>query len=185
MHHLGKRFFVKYYQIILSERTSLVLCADAGRDGIVGLVSATLDSKKQLEAIREGRFKLFLAVIPALIRKPSLIWAVWIRYRSLSAKMHGEGFIVGSGARIVYWGWLPDYPSKGKSTRLMEELIHFMENLGASELQVEIDRLNRKVEVTHQLLGAHFVKKFTTRDGRERIIMEYKLNPTLVKTKKL
>ena len=177
MHRLGQRFFVKYYQIILSDRTSVVLCADAGKDGIVGLVSATLDSEKQLEAIRKGRFKLFWAVIPTLIHKPGLIWDVYIRNMSFSARVLGEGFIVGSGARIAYWGWLPDYPLKGKSTCLLKELMHIMENLGASEVQLEVDRLNRKVEVIHRLLGAHVVKRFTTKDGRERIVMHYELNP--------
>ena len=64
MHHLGRRWFVKYYEIILREPTSVVLCAEAAGDGLVGLASATLDSKKQLEAIRNGEFKLMLAIIP-------------------------------------------------------------------------------------------------------------------------
>jgi hypothetical protein len=177
MHRLGVRFFVKYYQIILSERTSVVLCADAGRDGIVGLASATLDSAKQLEVIQKGRFKLFWSVIPALIRKPSLIWDLYIREMSFSASFHDEGFIVGSGARIAYWGWLPDYPQKGRSTYLLKELMHLMEKRGATEIQLEVDRLNRKVEVVHRLLGARVVREFTTSDGRARIVMEYKLNP--------
>ncbi len=29
----------------------------------------------------------------------------------------------------------------------------------------------------HRLLGAEVVKMFMTRDGRERIVMKYKLNP--------
>ncbi|MBN1828331.1 MAG: hypothetical protein JW884_04190, partial [Deltaproteobacteria bacterium] len=128
MHRLGRRFFFKFYQIILNHPTSVVMCADAERDGIVGLVSATLDAKSDFEAIRKGRFQLFWAALPALIRKPSLLWAVYIRNKSLSPKVLGEGFCVGSGARVAYWGWLPDYPSKGKSIQLMEEFLRLMEN---------------------------------------------------------
>jgi hypothetical protein len=173
MHHLGWRFFVKYYQIILGLKTSVVLCADAGKDGIVGLASATLDSKEQLEAIRKRHLSLLMASIPALIRKPALIRAAYIRLKSLLARALGEGFVVGSGARIVYWGWLPEYPSKGKSIFLLKELVRFMENLGAGRLHLEVDRMNRKVEVVHRLLGARVVREFATRDGRQRIVMEY------------
>ena len=116
-------------------------------------------------------------MIPSLVHKPSLLWDVFIRNLSFSAEELGEGFIVGSGARIAYWGWLPDYPLKGKSTCLLKELMHFMENRGASEIQLEVDRINRKVEIIHRLLGAHVVREFTTRDGRARIVMQYKLNP--------
>ncbi len=104
MHRLGQKFFVKYYQILLGEHMTVILCADAGRDGIVGLVSATLDSKRQLDAIRKGRFKLLLAVIPVLIRRPSLIWEIYVRNRSLSARSPGDEYVVSSGARIAYWG---------------------------------------------------------------------------------
>jgi hypothetical protein len=177
MHHLGLRFFIKYYQIILKEKTGVVLCADKGKDGIVGLVSATLDSKKQLEAVKKERFKFFLILIPVLIRKPSLMRAMYIRNLSFSAKQIGEGFISSSGIRICYWGWLPGCPSKGKSTHLLIELIRYLENLGVRTMQLEVDRINRKVEVMHRLLGAKAVKEFTTKDGRARIVMEYRLNP--------
>jgi hypothetical protein len=173
MHHLGRGFFVKYYQTILALRKTVVLCADAGQDGVVGFVSATLDSKGQLEAIRKARFRLFMASIPALIRRPGLIRPLYIRLRSLWAEALGEGFIVGSGARICYWGWRPGYPSKGRSIFLLKELLHLMQNQGVSRLQLEVDRPNRKVEVVHRILGARIVKEFITKDGRQRIIMEH------------
>ena len=55
-----------------------------------------------------------------MIRNPGLIWALNLRKKSLSARVLGEGYFVGSGARIAYWGWLPDHPSKGNSTRLQK-----------------------------------------------------------------
>jgi hypothetical protein len=177
MHRLGQRFFVKYYQIILKEKTTTILLADEGKNRIVGFVSATLDSKKHLEAIREGWFKLFLAVFPCFIREPSLIRAMHIRNKFLSGRFLGEGFIINSGARIIYWGWLPDCPSKGRSTYLLKELLCYMEGLGAHSIQLEVDRINKKVEIMHRVLGAKIVKEFTTRDDRERVVMEYKLNP--------
>jgi hypothetical protein len=177
MHRLGRRFFVAYYRILLSEPTTLILVADAGADGLVGLVSATLESKRQLEAIRNGRFKLLLAVIPVLIRRPSLSWEVCVRDRSLSPRARGDGYFVSSGPRIAYWGWLPGYPAHGKSTALIKEILHRLESLGASRVSLETDHLNKKVEVMHRFLGARVVKVVTTRDGRERTVLEYALSP--------
>lgn len=179
MHRLGRKFFVRYYQILLSERMTVIMCADAGRDGIVGLVSATLDSRRQLEAIRKGRFKLLLAVIPVLIRRPSLIWEIYVRNRSLSPRSPGDEYVVSSGARIAYWGWLPNHRSRGQSTSLIKEVLRSLETLGASTVRLETDRLNRKVEVVHRLMGARVVKVLVTRDGRERIVLEYGLSPPL------
>jgi hypothetical protein len=179
MHRLGQRFFAKYYRILLGERTTVILVADAGRDGIVGFVSATLDSGRQLEGLRKGRFKLLLAVLPVLIRRPSLIWDMYVRSRSLSRRAPGEAYIVSSGARIAYWGWLPNYPAHGQSTSLIREVLRTLERLGASKVRLETDRLNRKAEVMHRFMGAQAVEVLVTRDGRERIVLEYGLSPTV------
>lgn len=181
MHLLGQRFFVKYYKILLRDQTTVILCADAGNDGVVGLASAAVDSKKQLEAIHRGRFGLFLAVIPAICRKPSLLKALKARDKSCTSKSPEESFVVNEGARIAYWCWLPGFPSKGKSIQLLKELMRFLENQGGKELQLEVDRINRLAEVTHRFLGAKVVKEFNTVDGRKRIVMKYQLSPTIFK----
>jgi hypothetical protein len=175
MFKLGRRFFLEYYRILLRERTTVVLCADAGRDGIVGLISASTDVKKEIEALRKGRYKLLLAALPNLIRQPSLIRTVISREKSLSPTSMGEGFIVGSGARLTFWGWLPNYPSKGHSVRLLKAILKILGTLGISSVQLEVDRVNRNVEVVYRLLGAKVVKEFTTKDGRQRMVMEHNL----------
>ena len=178
MHRLGPRFFLAYYRILLREPTTVILVADAGRDGVLGFVSATLDSKRQLEAIRRRRLGLLVAAIPALIRTPGLLWDVYLRNRSLSPGAMGEGFGISSGARIAYWGWLPTHPSHGQATLLIREVLRTLASLGASTVRLETDRVNRKVEVMHRLLGARVVESLVTRDGRERIVFEYALGPT-------
>jgi hypothetical protein len=177
MHRLGRGFFVAYYRLLLREPTTVILVADAGADGLVGLVSATLDSRRQLDAIRSGRSRLLLAALPALIRSPRLVWEVLVRERSTSARAGGDKYIVSSGPRIAYWGWLPGYPAHGRSTSLIKEVLLRLEMLGASRVSLEIDRFNRKVEVMNRFLGARVVKVLTTPDGRERIILEYVLGP--------
>jgi hypothetical protein len=83
MFKLGRRFILEYYRILLKEKTSLLLCADAGMDGIVGLISANLDAKESLKWLKSGSYRLFLAALPALARKPVLIKEIYSRAKSV------------------------------------------------------------------------------------------------------
>jgi hypothetical protein len=177
MHRLGRGFFIAYYRILLREPTSVILVADALADGLVGFVSATLESRRQLDAIRSGRYRLLLAALPELIRSPSLSWEVLVRERATSAGARGDEYVVSSGPRIAYWGWLPGYPAHGRSTSLIKEVLLRLESLGARSVKLETDRVNRKVEVMQRFLGARVVKVLTTPDGRERTVLEYVLGP--------
>jgi hypothetical protein len=177
MHRLGLGFFLAYYRVLLREGTSVTLVADAGVDGIVGIVSATLDATRHNAAIHDARWTLLLATIPALLRCPRLAWEVLNRERSLSPGASGDGYGVRSGPRIVYWGWLPGYPSHGQSVALLKEALRRLGSLGANKVSLEADRLNRKVEVTHRMLGARVVSVLKLPDGRERSVLEYTLRP--------
>jgi len=137
------------------------------------LISATLDSKENLESLKREGHRLFLGALPALIRQPMLIKEILSRAKSLWRSNLGEGFLIGSGARIAYWGWSPNHPSKGQSIFLLKMLLKTLGENHVHQVRFEIDRLNRKAEVTHRLLGAKMVKEFVTLDGRRRIVMEY------------
>jgi hypothetical protein len=173
MFKLGRGFILEYYHILLKEKTNVILCADAGMDGIVGLISANLDAKESLKWLKSGSYRLFLAALPALARKPVLIKEIYSRAKSVWGLSLGEGYIIGSGARISYWGWSPNYPSKGNSIYLLKNLLKVLKENHVSQVRFEVDRLNRKAEVIHRILGAKVVREFKTPDGRCRIIMEY------------
>jgi hypothetical protein len=173
MFKLGRGFILEYYRILLKEKTSLVLCADAGNDGIVGLICAHLDAKESLKWLKSESYRMFLAALPALARQPLLIKKILSRAKSLWGLSSGDNYVIGSGARIAYWGWSPDYPSRGHSVFLLKTLLKNFENNHVNRVRFEVDRLNRKVEVIHRLLGAKVVREFKTPDGRSRMIMEY------------
>lgn len=173
MYKLGRGFILEYYRILLKKKTSVILCADGGIAGIVGLVSATLDSKQNLESLKRGGHRLILAALPALVRQPGLIKEIFSRANSLWRSKLSDSYIIGSGARIAYWGWSPNYPSKGHSVILLKTLLKILEDHQVDSVRFEVDRLNRKVEAVHRLLGAKTVREFNTPDGRSRIIMEY------------
>lgn len=173
MFKLGRGFILEYYRILLKKKTSVVLCADAGMAGIVGLIFATLDSKENLTSLKRGGHRLLLAAFPALIRQPVLIKEIIWRAKSLLGSNPGEGFIIGSGPRISYWGWSPTYPTSGHSVFLLQAMLKTLKQNNIRQVVVEIDRPNRKAEAIHRLLGAKMVKEFMTLDGRNRIVMEY------------
>jgi hypothetical protein len=56
---------------------------------------------------------------------------------------------------------------------LLKNLLKILKENHVSQVRFEVDRLNRKAEVIHRLLGAKVVREFKTPDGRGRIIMEY------------
>jgi len=172
---LGRKFLTTYYRIILDNRSSLVICADAGDAGIVGLISVSVDAGEELKALRNGRFRLLFSALPTLIRQPRLISSVSVRANSLSADEIGKGFVTGSGARLSFWGWSPDYPSQGQPTKLLQTALKLLKTLGVKTIHLEVDRANRKVEVFHRFMGGKVIDEFVTEDGRKRLIMEYQL----------
>jgi len=175
MYQLGRKFLTTYYRIILDNRSSLVICADAGDAGIVGLISVSVDAGEELKALRNGRFRLLFSALPTLIRQPRLISSVSVRANSLSADEIGKGFVTGSGARLSFWGWSPDYPSQGQPTKLLQTALKLLKTLGVKTIHLEVDRANRKVEVFHRFMGGKVIDEFVTEDGRKRLIMEYQL----------
>ncbi len=175
LHLLGRPFLAAYYRILLRNPSTLVVCADSGEDGLVGLVSACLEVGEELEALRRGRYRLLLAALPAILRHPSLIAAVRLRMVSLRPGNAGEGFVVGHGPRLSFWGWSPCYPSAGLSTQLFLEMLRKLKERSVSVVSLEVDRSNRKVELIHRYMGARLVQEFVTKDGRKRLVMEHHL----------
>jgi hypothetical protein len=175
MYRLGERFLTQYYRILLDSPASLILCAEAGTAGIIGLVSASIDAGVEFKALQKRRLRLLLAALPALVRRPKLIRSVRSRERSLSAARVGEGFVVASGARLAFWAWSPAHPSGGQATRLLRTAMKLLKALGVESARLEVDRVNRKVEAIHRLMGGKVIDEFVTGDGRRRIVIEHML----------
>jgi hypothetical protein len=175
MYKLGERFLAQYYRILLHNPMSLIVCAEAGTAGIIGMVSASVEASEELKALQEGRLRLLLSALPALIRQPKLIRCVRDRANSLSSNQVGKDFVVGSGARLAFWAWSPAHPSKGQTTKLLQTAMKLLRSLGVKTVRLEVDRVNRKVEVMHRLMGGKVIDEFITGDGRQRIVMEHRL----------
>ena len=173
MYQLGRPFLVEYYRTLLHDSSSIVLCA-VDNDDIIGFVAGALDAGARVRALKRNRFRLLLASLPALLRHPQLIRAIYSRQQSADPDEGDDGYVIKSGAHEEFWGWLPTNTSGAIELHL--KWLSIMRVLGVHAVRGEVDRVNNIVLRTHQMLGARVVKEFVTPDGRQRLIIEYKLD---------
>ncbi len=174
MFRLGRKFLSKYYRFLIDDGSSLILCAtdDSGR--LIGFVAGALDAEGRMESLKKRRLQLFLASLPALLRHPSLIREVLARQNSESVDESGTGYVVQAGAHEEFWAWIPEH-NGGGAIELHLKWLSLMRLLGAETISGEVDKVNDAIMRTHRMLGAKVVKEFVTPDGRERVLIQYRL----------
>jgi hypothetical protein len=173
MFRLGRAFLAQYYQALIDEGSSLILCAVDETDQLIGFVAGSLDARTRLTALKRHRLRLFVASLPALIRHPGLLREVIARQNSNSADESEAGYVVQSGAHEEFWAWLPDRGSGAIELHL--KWLSLMRLLGAQTISGEVDKVNDVIVRAHRMLGARVIKEFTTPDGRERLLIQYQL----------
>ena len=169
---LGATYLKEYYRVFLREPHSLILVA-VDDQGIAGLVSGTLDAEEHRDALRKHRYRLFLSMLPALLKNVRLLGPVIRRARSLS---DGEetGYVWLEGPRWEYWGWDPARPS-AESVVLQKKWIAILKLLGAKIVTFEVDEVNVRVAEYHKRMGAEVIREYSTPEGNRRLLMRYDL----------
>lgn len=175
MFRLGNAFLTKYYRILIDEGSSVILCAVDDSGHILGFAAGSLDARSRLLALKENRFGLLIASLPAFIRQPTLIRDVLSRQNSGSADESSTGYVVQSGAHVEFWAWQPG--RGGGAFQLFLKWLALMRLLGVQTVSGEVDKVNDAILKAHRMLGAKVVKEFATPDGRERFLIEYQLKP--------
>ena len=169
---LGKQFLRTYYRIILDDPWEVVICAEKGDGRIVGFASTTMDARAQADNLKRHKVRLAFSALGAIIRKPSLLVAVWQRYRSLSSKGKVPSFIHTEGARGEYWCWLKEEDSL-KSIELNKIHNEVLYDLGLREKYFEVDKFNKAVYKFHLKVNkAEPIEEITLPDGRVRVLMK-------------
>jgi hypothetical protein len=95
------------------------------------------------------------------------------RQRLASADEKDPAYIVTSGARLEFWGWLPGARAGAGAIVLLKAWLSLARLLGAQEIWFEVDGDHEPVEKIHRAMGARTVKEIVTPDGRARRIMQY------------
>ena len=173
MYQLGRPFLAEYYRTLLHDSSSVVLCTVDDQDIVIGFVAGALDARARMMALKRNRLRLLVASLPALFRHPRLIYEVYSRQQSVAPDEGERGYVLQSGAHEEFWGWLPDNTSGAIELHL--KWLSVMRVLGVQTVRGEVDRVNDVIMRAHRMLGARVIKEFETPDGRQRLIIEYKL----------
>lgn len=174
MIELGTRFLTTYYRTILREKATVILCAVAQDNTILGFVSGTTDAAVEALRLRRAKFRLFVAALPKLLSKPHLSLKM---FRRMGTPSQGTKsfFIHPSGARAAFWCWRPNLSSGPDAIVLFKKWIAVMKDTGAKLVYGEVDAENVKLLKIHEVLGASKVKSYFTPEGRERVLIVYKI----------
>ncbi|QWD48036.1 hypothetical protein C2742_01680 [Polynucleobacter paneuropaeus] len=172
--HVSKYFLYQYYNIVLNDPNTVVVCAEDSDGEIAGFASGTLDSEKQYANLRKYKFRLAIALIPSIATSPRLLYEAIFRY--LSTQKKGEKKYVSIyGPRTEFWVW----DARNKSTIwagvLNNTHLHILLLLGVKKIRFEVDAQNQSVVKFSERNGAEFISRFILPDGRERFIMQYDL----------
>ncbi|WP_278702446.1 hypothetical protein [Butyricimonas virosa] len=169
---LGERFLRTYYRIILNDPYEVVVCAINKSGKIIGFSSATLNAKSQAESLRKNKLKLGFSALGAVLLNPSLLKALWVRYRSLDRNSEVK-FVHTEGVRGEYWCWLKDEEDGIRSIELGYAKENIIYNLGYRELFFEVDKFNKRVYKFYSKLDkAEIVEEIVLPDGRERVLFK-------------
>lgn len=175
MHKLGGRFFRSYYQVLLPDPNTVVLVAETSVGHILGFVAGCSNARLEMDRLRRHRWLLLWSCLTNLLRMPSLVRDLFDRVRGLAAPQP-DNWQGHNGPRISFWCWDPDYAASRQSTMLLQSFLEYMRKAGAKAIRFEVDRINRKVEITHRLMGARTLQTVQMPDGRERLVMEHVLD---------
>ena len=122
MHLLGKKFLQAYYEILLDEGSSTIVCAYRDEKRLVGFAAGSISAESRIAALKRHRLKLLFSSFQTLIFNPKLITEVRARQNAGSAE-DGDGFVLTSGPQIQYWAW--DVDGGGGAIVLLKKWLHY------------------------------------------------------------
>ena len=168
-------FLRQYYKVVLNDPYEVIVCAEDDNQRIVGFSSGSLDSEKQFMLMRKKKFGFVLPLILSAVSNPKIIKSALDRFESTQGNTANE-YVTSKGARVEYWGWLPERSDSDQSIIMQDILFYTMKMLGAEKLFFEVDKVNKRVFKYHKINGAEEVKSFVMPDGRERVELVYDMN---------
>ena len=173
MHKLGISFLKKYYEIIISNKNSIIILAE-DNDEVLGFHSGTLDAIEHYSNLRNNKLKFIIPILTSLIIKPKLLFEIYKRY-IYTGNDSKVKFGVKTGVRGEYWGWSPSKPNPVESINLHRKWHLIIKNLGATYVRSEVDIVNDRIYKSIKLMGGLIIQEITLLDGRRRAIVEYDL----------
>lgn len=166
-------FLQQYYNIILDNPYSVVICAENDKGIILGFCSASIKYDSEIDSLKRHWFRLGLAAISSFLFNPKLILETIKRFKSAKAK--SEDFITKECARGEYWVWNSKEEDSKMSIIMDEKHLSILQVLGVKDLFLEVDVENKNVYNFVKLNGAILDRKIILADRRERHVLHYDL----------
>jgi hypothetical protein len=167
---LGLPFLRTYYRIILNDINAIIVCAEDENGVLHGFCSATLDVRAQLANLKRHKFILALSIFSSIIKNPSIINDLIIRFRVIQNKSKIK-IISTQGARSEYWVWRSKNQDSLTSIEMYFAQFNILKALGVKELFGEIDIENKKILKFQLANGGKIIDRILLPDGRERVIV--------------
>lgn len=177
---LNKKFLEVYYKITLDDPTEVVVCAEREDGVIAGFCSATIDSARHSNNLKNHKLRLGLAALGAILKRPKLLKELLARYRSLDGSDDGnQKFVCNNGVRGEYWCWRKDIE---ENTFMSVDMANVRDGilyaLGNTDCFFEVDTFNKSVYRYHEKVEkAEPMETVVLPDGRERVLFRKKLIP--------
>ena len=172
MHLLGQGFLEAYYEILIDNGLSTILCAYKNHKQLIGFAAGSIESDKRVAVLRHYRLKLFIKTLPKIVLNPSLIREINLRKKNEDVGDNNR-FTVTVGAHMEYWAW--DAEGGSGAIILFKKWLKLIKNMNISEVRGEVDQVNEEILKIHLMLGAKVVDSFMTPDGRVRKVILYNL----------
>lgn len=161
---LGPAFLRAFYLEVLRYERAVFLVTEI--DGLVqGFAAGFLDPSMFYARLRRRRVALGLAVLPRVIRHPSLVRRLWFDYRYTGRQARGK--MPKDAAEFVFLALNPDLSGKGEGKELVLRFLRACEEKGASFVYLGTDpQHNQRAISLYNKLGFELVREFTVPPGR-------------------
>lgn len=169
MTQLGAAFLSRYYGLVLDYPGGLLWVAEVG--GLpVGFAAGFVRPAGFYRLMRRRAFELGLSAVPALLRRPSIIWRLATNARRTGDAGGAEGNVPSELASVAVD---PAYACRGIGTQLVRAFIEASRAKGADVVYLTTDAQNNDaVNRFYQGLGFRLSRTFWAA-GR-RLMNEYR-----------
>jgi len=168
---LGINFLAILYKAIDESDDSVLIIAKENNE-IIGFVAGTNNIASVYRAMMKNRFRLGIALLPALI-SPQRIYRIFETVLFSNKKIHSE--IVLPSAELLSISVLPEYRGKKHAEYLFKELVAHFKYSGLDEFKIIV---GESLEPAHRFyckMGAQPVAQTEVHHGSKSIIYTYKV----------
>jgi len=161
---LGHRFMRVLYRALIDTDDGVVIVADDG-DGPVGFVAGVVDTTRFYRTfIKRHGVPAGLAALPRAIR-PSVMTRVWESFNY-------EGASSG-GAELLATALLPGARSQGLGTRLGDEFLRQMADMGARRVDVVVSDGNAHAIAAYKKMGFTDAETIEVHAGERSVVLAW------------